>query len=63
MLCNKFVFNFMYGAFLFGKRIENLCYAHTRRICELHVGATGWLLHVHCMLTEDYSCLVDIIYL
>lgn len=61
MLCNRLVFNIMYEAFLLGKRIENFCYVHTARICGLYVG-TGGLLHVHCMLPEDYSSLVDIIY-
>jgi hypothetical protein len=65
MLCNKLVFNFMYEAFLFGKRIENLCYAHAMRMRGLYVSGTGGgggLLHMHCMLSEDYSCPVDIIY-
>jgi hypothetical protein len=60
MLCNKFVFSFMYEAFLFGKRIENFYYAHTTRMHGWYVGGTGGLLHVHCMLPEDYFCLVDI---
>lgn len=51
MLCNKLVFSFMCEAFLFGKRIENFCYVRTVRFCC-----------VHCIVPEDYSCLVDIIY-
>ena len=52
----------MYDAFLFGKRIENICYAHATRMRGLYFGDTGGLLHVHCMLPEDYFCLVDIIH-
>jgi hypothetical protein len=62
MLCNKLVFSFTYEAFLFGNRIENFCYAHATRMRGLYVGGTGGLLHVHCMLPENYFCLVDIIY-
>lgn len=41
MLCSKLVFSFMCEAFLFGKRIENFCYAHAMRMRGLYVGGTG----------------------
>jgi len=39
----------MHETFLFGKRIENFCYAYATRMCGLCVGGTAGLLHVHCM--------------